>query len=171
MDRWLSPHSIRLFASFSYRLFSFPLLILPSGVGRPRYLASKVVCVTCKILLIPSWISCRHAGLNKIEHICGLIICPVPLAYTSRTCFTLCACPTSALKNKSVSSAKSKCDIPGARRHTLRGVIVPCVASRYIIAERPSATNKNKNGDSGSPWRRPRVGENESSRVPLNFTE
>src|ERR1041385_4255704 len=37
-------------------------------------------------------------------------------------------------------------------------------------SDKPSATNRNRKGDRGSPCRRPPVGANESRIVPLNLT-
>lgn len=99
-------------------------------------------------------VSCTSGGEaspNIIEHFSGFISSPVPLAYVLRITLTAIAYCCSTLKNKSVSSANNRCEIPRARRQIRKGVISSCVTFSFKSKNNPSATNKNKNGERGSP--------------------
>jgi hypothetical protein len=111
-----------------------------------------------------------HRGPKRMEYLAWFTSCPVASAYVSIILLTWRACCGVALKNKRVSSTNSKCDTPGARRHTLTGSTKFESISFFNKVEKPSATKRNKNGERGSPCRSPRDGANDSSRVPLSLT-
>jgi hypothetical protein len=141
--------------------------ILPSDVSRPNTLLQKSPCECSVGSLLHSLLPHSCPLLNMTEHLSKLIICPVPLQYLCRVSFMYLACNSSALKNNKLSSAKRRCETSGALRHTFRPCIVPALLPCCKIHDKPSATKRNKYGDRGSPWRRPRVGWIVFKRTPL----
>ena len=87
------------------------------------------------------------------------------------TSFTARAFAPSALKNSRLLSAKSRWLTIGADGATL----MPLSADDWFLDlkrhERPSAANKKRYGEIGSPCLIPRVGTKDSRQSPLSWTE
>ena len=90
-----------------------------------------------------------------------------PSAYTD---LILVACSELALKKSMLSSRNNKWEIGGACRVTRSGRIAPSISCFFNSIDKLSAANKNRYGESGSPWCNPRDGWNRSVRTPLKFT-
>jgi len=75
------------------------------------------------------------------------------------------------LKNSRLSSTKRRWFTAGA----VGATTIPCKFDDSLLSfrrhDRPSAANKKKYGEIGSPWRSPREGLNSSGRSPLKRTE
>jgi hypothetical protein len=96
--------------------------------------------------------------------------CPEFTQYVSNTRCKEVALFISAFMRIRESSAKSKCETDGAFLHTLTPSMPPTSSSYNKRLDNPSAHNKNKYGDRGSPCRRPLVGVNMSVSSELNRT-
>ena len=91
--------------------------------------------------------------------------------YSSIAAFTHSDWSREASKNSNVSSANKRWGIPRALLQIFTGVFSPVATLFFRMVDNPSATNRNRSGESALPCRRPRVGANESKRVSLNLTE
>jgi hypothetical protein len=72
--------------------------------------------------------------------------------------------------NTTLSSANKRCVIVGPSLPNLTPASCASACAWRSSAEKPSTQNKNRYGDSGSPWRKPLEGEKESEITPFNFT-
>ena len=135
------------------------------------YLASNSTCCTPSMFLI-SYLCCVPM-LSRVsrEHFSGLSFCPVLSSNFCSTILTLSACSVFALKKSRASSANNRCEIPGACREIFSSFKVPSWTSFCNNKDRASATKRKRYGDSGSPWRNPRVGWKDSRGIPLRQLE
>ena len=165
LDRCFSVHIAILFPKRSRNGWNRSFFIRPSGV------ASNSTCCTPSMFLI-SYLCCVPM-LSRVsrEHFSGLSFCPVLSSNFCSTNLTLSACSVFALKKSRASSANNRCEIPGACREIFSSFKVPSWTSFCNNKDRASATKRKRYGDSGSPWRNPRVGWKDSRGIPLRQLE
>ena len=100
-DMNFSDQSLHLFLSLSIIGWNCSSFILPSGVGSPRYLLSKVSVCTPGMFFISSLVAAGHTSLNRMEHLLSLRSWPVHFWKVTNTLLMDSACSTAALKKVS----------------------------------------------------------------------
>ena len=93
-----------------------------------------------------AWVLVGQAVLNIIEHLFGLRSWPVHFWNKAKALSTTLASSGLALKKRTLSSAKSRLETPGAPFATFRGVIEPAHVSFLRLQDRASPTKRKRYG-------------------------
>ena len=144
---------------------------LPTKEGSPRYVSCCFITSAPKHCFMSSWMSGVVLWLKNKAVLSWFIFWLEACSYVSKTCLRWVHSSLVAWKKIMLSFTKKRCEICGPCRQAATPWSVLVKVACWSRDESPSAQNKKRKGEMGSPYLKPLDGIMYPQGLPFNLIE